>query len=511
MWLALCAVILGTFVTVLNNSLINVAIPEMTNVFGSTTDMMQWVLTGYSLAAAIVIPLSGFLGDRFGTKKLFIISLAGFTITSVLCGLAWSDISLIAFRVLQGISGGVLSPLSMTIIYGIVPKNKIGTALGIWGIAAMAAPAVGPTVSGYLIDFFSWRWLFFISVPFGIFAVTAGIFLLKESTLKQASFDLGGAVLSVIFFSTLLLALGQGNKEGWTSLYIVGLLFVSFFSLLLLIWVEAGAEDPLLDLQLFKNPVFTLSVICGGLVMAGLMGGSFLVPLYLQNVQGLTPIDTGIIMIPQGVLMALMMPLSGRLFDKLGVVPVAIAGLLLMSTTTYELQHLAINTPVPWLTVILALRGMGIGLCMMPITTAGMNSIPKELIGRGSSLSNVLRQVAGTMSIAIFTTLMTNRQIFHVRNIADGIPADSYLATQALSQISSALAQMGTDAATATGGASAVLVGIIQKEALNSAIADTFLISAIPLFICIPCVFLFIKRRTAKTKEKMVTAKEAAL
>jgi EmrB/QacA subfamily drug resistance transporter len=512
-WLALVAIILGAFVAVLNNSLINVAIPEMTSAFGSSTDVIQWVLTGYMLASAMVIPMCGFLGDRFGYKKIFVIALAGFTGASVLCGLAWSDSSLIMFRILQGLAGGLISPLSMAIIYSIMPRHQIGTALGIWGIAAMAAPAVGPTVSGYLIQYLSWRWLFFICVPIGLFAVGAGMFLLRETPKKAAQFDLPGAILSIIFFGTLLLALSKGNKEGWTSFYIVGLFFISFFSMLLLIWVETGKEQPLLDLRFFKNPIFTLSVICSSLVMMGLFGGSFLTPLYLQNVQALTPIQTGLVMMPQGVVMALMMPISGKLFDKIGVVPLALTGLVLMSTTTFELHRLTIDTPDFWLDTVLTFRGMGIGLCMMPLTTAGMNAVPKEVVGRASSLSNVIRQVAGTMAIAILTTLMTNRQVFHANAISESIPVGSDLASQFLSQIASGITQMGSDAVTSSGGASYILAGLIQKEALNTSIADTFMISSLPLFICIPCVFFFIKRKKKQVehKQEFVETKEATL
>lgn len=510
-WLALAAIIIGAFVAVLNNSLLNVAIPQITNVFGSTTDVIQWVLTGYSLASAVVIPMCGFLGDRFGSKKIFVAALTVFTSASVLCGFAWSDVSLIAFRILQGLGGGLIGPLSMAMIYNIMPRNQIGTALGIWGVAAMAAPAVGPTVSGYLIQYLSWRWLFFVCVPVGILAVLAGVFLLKETPTKEAKFDMPGAILSIIFFSTVLLALSKGNAEGWTSFFIVSLLFVAFFSFLLLIWVETGKEEPLLDLRFFKNPVFTVSTICSSLVMMGLMGGSFLTPLYLQNVQAMSPIQTGLVMMPQAIVMALMMPISGKLFDKFGVIPLALSGLVLMSTSTYALHQLTVNTPNSWLNVAMMVRAMGIGLCLMPFTTAGMNSIPKELVGRASSVSNVVRQVAGTMSIAILTTIMSNRQVFHVKAISDSIPSGSDLATQFLSQISAGISQMGADAATASAGASGVLVGMIQKEALNSAIADTFMVSAVPLFICIPCVFLFVKRKKKRMEQRVVPSEATAV
>ncbi|HJV46493.1 MAG TPA: DHA2 family efflux MFS transporter permease subunit, partial [Bacillota bacterium] len=484
-WLALIAIILGAFVAVLNNSLINVALPEMVNVFGSSTDVIQWVLTGYMLANAVVIPMSGFLGDRFGYKKVFVVSLAGFTIGSLLCGLAWSDSSLIGFRIIQGLAGGLISPLSMAIIYSIMPRHQIGTALGIWGIAAMAAPAIGPTASGYLIQYLNWRFLFFICVPIGAFAVLMGVLLLKETPKREGTtFDWQGAVLSIIFFGSLLLALSKGNSEGWTSFFIVSLFFVSVFSMLLLIWVETGKQQPLLDLRFFKNPIFTLSVICSSLVMMGLYGGTFLTPLYLQNVQVLTPIQTGLVMMPQSVAMALMMPVSGKLFDKIGVVPLAFTGLILMGTTTFELHRLTIDTPNHWLDFVLTLRGLGIGLCMMPLTTVGMNAVPKEAVGRASSVSNVIRQVAGTMAIAILTMLMMNRQVFHGNEISENIQIGSFQASQLLSQLTTGYYQMGADLSTSSAGATYILFGWIQKEALSRSIADTFMASSLPLFIC---------------------------
>ncbi|MGD8192178.1 DHA2 family efflux MFS transporter permease subunit [Brevibacillus ginsengisoli] len=498
-WFALVAIVIGTFAAVLNSSLLNVALPSLVSVFGSTTQTMQWVLTGYMLASAVVIPMSGFLGDRFGYKKILIISLAGFTAGSLLCGFAWSEESIIAFRVIQGIAGGLIMPIGMSMIYMIIPRQQIGMALGIWGIASMSAPAIGPTLSGYIIEIFNWRMLFFMTVPIGILAVFMCMILLRETPVKkEATFDKVGAIFSVIAFGSILLALSKGQQEGWTSLFIVSLFFIGIFSLALLIWVETGQEQPLMDLRMFKIPAFSLSVITSSLVTMGMYGGIFLTPIYLQNIQGLTPVDTGLVLMPQSIAMALMMPISGRLFDKFGVIPLGLVGLTLIGVTTYELHLLEIDTPNHWLDTVLTIRGIGIGLSMMPLSTVGMNAVPRHLVGRASSLSNVIRQVLGSLAIAIFTAIMTQRGTWHGSQIAENVQVTSDMANQTLKMITGAYTQGGVDTGTATAAAYQVLGGVIQKEALVRSIGDTFLVSSIPIFICIPLIFLFLRKKKAE-------------
>ncbi|TVY05702.1 DHA2 family efflux MFS transporter permease subunit [Paenibacillus cremeus] len=498
MWLSLIAIVMGTFVAVLNSSLMNVAMNKFVSVFGSDINTMQWVITGYTLASAMVIPMSGFLGARFGNKTIFVYSVAGFTLFSGLNGLAWSAGSMIAFRILQGFVGGFIMPIGMSIIYSAFPKEKISTAIGLWGVAAMCAPALGPTFGGYLIQNFSWRLLFFINVPIGILAVIMGKILLKDSPRKMGlKFDTPGALLSMTFFGSLLLALSKGQSEGWTSLFIVSLLYVSVFSLLLLIWVELGSKNPVLDLRLFKNFKFTISVISGSLVMMGMMGGTFLTPLYLQNIQGLSAMQTGIVMMPQSVAMALMMPISGKLADRFGIVPLCMVGLSILGVTTLELHHLTTDTPNHWLDTLLTIRGIGIGLCMMPLTTAGMRAVLPQQVGNASPLSNVCRQVAGSLGIAIFTAIMSNRQVVHYSHISDSVQVDSLIANNTLSMLTGAIYSWSVDTATATGTAAAYLAGFMQKEALVRSIADTFYLSAIPAFLCIPFVLLFIQRKKA--------------
>lgn len=499
-WLSLLAIILGTFAAVLNSSLLNVALPKLTTALGSTTDVTQWVLTGYMLASAVAIPFSGYLGDKFGYKKIFTISLVGFTLGSLFCGVAWSASTLIFFRIVQGIGGGLIMPLGMTIIYSLFPRNQMGTVLGVYGIAAMIAPAVGPTLSGFMIEHLGWRSLFFVMVPVGAIATFMGTILLRETEKKVGeTLDKWGAFLSITCFGTLLLALSKGQAEGWTSFFIVSLLFVAFFSLILLIWVELGQENPILDVRIFANMKFSLGSLSASLVTMGMIGGMFLIPIYLQNIQGLSAIQTGLLLLPQSIAMALMMPLSGKLFDRFGVIPVGLVGLSTTAIATFMLGDLAVDTPNSWLNMVLTIRGIGIGLCLQPLNTVGMNAVLPHQVGRASPLSNVTRQVFSSMAIAVFTMLMSQYSIYYTVTFTEHVSMTNDTATQTMQQFTSLYASQGLDAASAQGMAGSALGGMIAREATVRAIGDTFMASSIPVFLCIPLLLFFVQR---KGKEK---------
>lgn len=507
MWLSLLAILSGTFVAILNNSLITVALPTLVNIFGSTTETMQWVLTGYMLANAVMIPMSGSLSAKYGSKKVFVLSLAAFTFSSVLCAIAWSDTVLIAFRILQGVSGGMIMPIGMSMIYMIVPREKIGMALGIFGIASMTAPALGPTLGGYLIEYFNWHFLFLVGVPIGVIAVVIGMILLKETPkTPDLKFDFLGAFLSIVGFGALLLAFSKGQSEGWDSFLIVSLFFVAILFLILFVWVELGKEQPLMDLRLLKIPVFSISILTSGFVMMGMMGGVFLMPIFLQNIQGMTALESGILLMPQSIAMALMMPISGKLMDKYGIGPIGLVGLVVMSVTTYQLHNLESNSTHEWINLILTIRGLGIGLCMMTLSTVGMNAVPRESIVYASPLSNVLRQVMSSFAIALLTVLMQQRQNFHMASISDNLNGE--MAASLLSGITSLYLQAGVDRDYGTAGATSLLYGIMAKEALVRGIADTFLISAIPIVISIPLLYFLHKKpeSAGEAKQEQKTA-----
>jgi EmrB/QacA subfamily drug resistance transporter len=489
-WLAFLAIILGAFVAILNNSLINVAIPSLTTDLGSTTTKIQWVITGYTLASGVIVPITGFMEQRIGYKKFLILALSVFSLGTAICIFAWNDSSLIAARIIAGLGGGVIMPLSMTIVYKIMPREQIGMALGIWGISAMAAPAIGPTLSGYLIEWFNWRFLFIISLPFALFAILMVIVLIKEPPKGEPrKFDLPGFLLAATCAGTLLYALSNGSSDGWTSFKIVGLFFIAFWALVFLIYVEAGKDNAVIEISLFKNYRYTISVIASSLVMMGMYGGMFLTPLFLQNIQSVSPIDTGILLIPQALAMAVMMPIAGKLFDKFGIVPLGLVGLTLTSFMTYHLHQLTPDTPHQWLEIVMALRGLGIGICMMPLSTVGMNAVPPSKVGNASTASNLVRTVAASMAIAVFTSIMQSRTAMHSQHIAESITPDSARSFQAL---------LGSSW-------QSTVSGLISLDAYSRGIGDTFLVSSVPLFCSIPLIFLFIRRRKA---EKEAAASE---
>jgi len=495
-WLPLLVVVIGAFTAILNNSSINVALPKLMAIFGVAADDIQWVLTAYTMVSGVVIPVTGFISDRLGTKRIYLVSMAVFVFGSVMCSLAWSNGTLIAARVIQGIGGGAVMPVSMAIVYGIVPREKIGMALGVWGMAAVCAPAIGPTLGGYVIDHFSWRFLFTMNIPVGIAGILLGYLLLPESPLrKDTKLDAWGFALSAIGCFSLLLALSQGQSKGWSSFYIVTLFIVSFFSLLLFVIVELNHEQPMLNLRLFKNAIFSISVFTGSLITIGLFGGVFLIPLFTQNLLLLTPYQTGLLLMPSALTTAVMMPISGLLFDRFGAKALSLTGLAITAWGTWNLSKINLSTNNATIIFNTTFRSIGMGLAMMPITTAGMNTVPTSLIARASALNNVIRQVSASFGIAILTAIMQNRQAFHYTILSESVSIDS-AASYYIGTIQAFLANagLGPDAKNM---AIAVLGGIVARESMVRAIDDTFLVATLFIIVALPFSFLL-----GKTKEK---------
>jgi len=478
-WSILLVIIIGTFMAILDSSIVNVALPKMMTIFSASTDQIQWVLTAYMLTLGVVMPVSGFLGDTFGYKRTYIAALSLFVIGSTFCGMAWGVNTMVGARIIQAIGGGIMQPLGMALIYKSFPRSKIGMVLGFWGIAAMTAPAIGPTLGGYLVEYVNWRLIFYINLPIGLFNLfLAGVILKESELIKGKHFDFVGIITSSIGLFSILLALSDGNKSGWTSPYIVGLLVVSLITLTIFVFNELQHPEPILDLRMLKNFTFTLSIIIGSLLAMGMFGAIFLLPILLQNVLGQTAMKTGLIMFPAALASGVMMPISGKLFDKYGARGVVVAGLFLVTWTTYVMNDFNNLTPYAVMTIWLTIRGAGMGLSMMPVTTAGMNVVPPLLVGRASALSNVIRQVSSSFGIAMFTTIMQHRQIYHFSNMAQSvnISSNEYIHLQ------SALTNMATSlgwgyGTTQTLGLS-LIAQEITKQSMISAIGDCFIVAA---------------------------------
>lgn len=494
---ALLTLIIGAFMAILDGSIVNVALPRMMAIFGSTADQIQWVLTGYMLTTGMVIPVTGYLSDRFGGKKIYILSLAAFTVGSALCSLAWSNNSLVVARVIQAVGGGMMMPVSMAMIYYIVPREKIGMALGIWGVTAMVAPSIGPTLGGYLVDNFSWQWIFTINIPIGIAAVFLSMAVLKETPLKSGlKADFPGIILCAAGCFALLLALSEGQDKGWTSLYIVNLFIFSGFTLALFVIWELITDQPMLDIRLLKNITFAASLVCVSIATIGLFSAIFLIPLFVQNVQGLTPLQTGLLMMPAAIASGIMMPISGRLFDEIGALPLCLVGLTVTAITTFQLHTITYDISYRELQMIMIERSLGLGLCMMPLTTAGMNTIPQFLIGRASAMGNLVRQISASFGIAYLTYVMLHRQGYHAAVIADSVSWTSPAAVSVMQQLQGLLSQAGYSPQ----GAAGILRGLVLREALIRGLADAFVVSTVIIAIAIPFVFLLSKKRVEKQR-----------
>lgn len=502
-WLTMFVVVIGTFMAVLDTSIVNIAIPKMMQVFAVGTKEIQWVLTGYMLAMGVVIPITGYIGDTYGYKRLYIAALFFFTLGSALCGLAWSNNSMVAARIVQAIGGGMMMPASMTIIYNTFPLEERGMALGIWGISVMVAPAIGPTLSGYLVEYFNWRLIFTINIPIGIFGIIMASLFLKESVRRpHASFDFPGFITSAVGFFALLLALSKGNDWGWSSAKTLFLFWLSALSLTLFAYFELKSPEPLLDLSVLKSPTFSMSLIITMINTIGLFGGLFLFPIYLENLRGYPPMDTGLFMLPAALASALVMPIAGRLYDRVGAKPVVLLGLTLAITSSYGLSHININTELWRVQILLVLRAMGIGFSMMPVNTAGLNSLPTAKVGRASAINNTMRQVSSSLGVAIITTIVNQRMALHGSRLAEGLNQNSPAFQNTVNFIKSGLSAAGVSPLAAAKGAPAVLAMRIYQVAYAKAIADAVLVTAFFMLFAVVLVFFLKEERYGQAKRE---------
>jgi EmrB/QacA subfamily drug resistance transporter len=409
--LSLVVLVTGMFMSVLDISIVNVAIPTMQNDFGVTTDEIQWVATAYSLALGVVVPVSAYCADRFGPTRVYNISLLGFAAGSALCGLAWNLNSMIVFRVFQAIPGGVLPVVTLTILYRIVPKDRIGAAMGMYGLGIIVAPAVGPTLGGYLVEYVDWRLIFFINVPVGILGTIAAIMVLKKFPgVDNGRFDVVGFLCIATGLFTLLLALTEGQDWGWTSYKVMILITTGVLSLALFVIVELEVERPLLDVRVFRYWPFTNSLLLISVLSVGLFSVLFYIPLFLQQAQGLGAFEAGLLLLPQALVMAVCMPIAGRVYDRFGPRWPAVIGLSINAWGTYELHALTLDTTHAHLVWLLCLRAFGMGIGMMPVMTGGIAAVPPSQVSRASAFNNVVQRSSAALGLAVLTAVVTRTQ-----------------------------------------------------------------------------------------------------
>ncbi|NUR87656.1 MAG: DHA2 family efflux MFS transporter permease subunit, partial [Nonomuraea sp.] len=409
--LPLAVLIVGMFMSVLDVTIVNVAIPTIKNDFGVSLEDVQWVATAYTLTLGVVVPISSWLSDKVGLKRLYLLSLLGFAIGSGLCGLATGLGTLVAYRIVQAVAGGILPVVTMSIIYRIVPRRSIGMAMSMYGLGVVVAPAVGPTLGGYLVEYVDWRLIFFVNVPVGVLGWIAAAAQLPALPGKEVGrFDLWGFVTIGTGLFTLLLAVTEGPDWGWGSYGIQMLFIVSATCLALFVVIELTVESPLLDLRIFRYWPFTNSLLLISVLSIGLTAVLFYVPQLLQSYQGLGAFESGLVLMPSALAMAVMMPVAGRLYDRLGARWPATAGLAILAYGTYLLGQITLDTPHATITWLQTLRSVGLGLAMMPIITGGTSAVPPAKVSDASALNNVVQRVAGAMGVAALTAMLDTSQ-----------------------------------------------------------------------------------------------------
>ncbi len=403
-------VVLGALMSILDVTVVNVAINTLARDFHTSLSTIQWVVTGYTLALATVIPLTGWGADRFGTKRLYMASIALFVIGSALSGLAWSAGSLIAFRVLQGFGGGMLMPAGMTILTRAAGPQRVGRIMAVIGVPMLLGPIFGPILGGWLVESYSWRWIFFINLPVGILAfVLSRRVLPRDVPAPHHTLDWIDLALLSPGLAALIYGLAESTASGgFTSLHVAVPMIYGVVSLAAFVWHALHTRDPLIDLRLFRNRTFTASTVTLALMVVAVFGGMLLLPLYLQVVRGESPMSTGFLLAPQGLGAMIAMPLAGRLTDRTGVGRIVPVGLGLVAAAFLALTQLKADTSYWSFGIALFVLGLGMGTTMMPTFSGAMQTLRHAAVARASTTLNITQQVSASIGTALMSQLLVH-------------------------------------------------------------------------------------------------------
>jgi len=407
-WKVLISLVFGIFMILLDSTIVNIAFPTLRLVYHASLANAQWVISIYVLALGITTPVSGFLGDRFDIKRVYLFGLALFTLGSFLCGISPNLGFLIAARALQGIGGGIAQPLGPAQLYRTFPPKEQGTAFGLFGIALVVAPALGPVLGGWLVGLNLWRTIFFVNVPIGIVGVFLGSrFLVDYKTGRRPLFDPLGLLTAIIGFGAVLYAAAIAENYGWTGLVTILVLALGMVILVFHAVYELKiAKEPMTNLRIFSNPTFLKASLVGYVATVALFGAEFLMPLYLQSFRGRTALEAGIILLGVAATSAFATPLAGRLYDKIGPRTIMATGFIIMCINTWQLSKLSANTAIAFIVFLLALRGLAVGLTLQTSFVTALSSIQLDQLPRGSSLLNSTRFVVQAISVAALATIL---------------------------------------------------------------------------------------------------------
>ncbi|MDF2857775.1 MAG: transporter [Neobacillus sp.] len=472
----LTVLMIGAFITFLNNTLLNIALPSIMIDLNIDTSTVQWLTTGFMLVNGILIPATAFLIQKYSVRNLFLVAMGLFTAGTIFAGTAHVFPILLGGRMIQASGSAIMMPLLMNVMLVAFPIEKRGAAMGIFGLILMAAPAIGPTLSGWIIEHYDWRMLFHFVTPIAIVVLLIGFFLLKDKKEKvNIKLDMVSLLLSSVGFGGLLYGFSSAGNKGWDSPQVYGSIMIGVISLVLFILRQSKLERPMLNFTIFKYPMFALSSAITMVINMAMFSGMLLIPIYVQTLRGISPMDAGLLMLPGALVMALMSPITGKLFDKFGGRVLAITGLVIMTVTTYYFSKLSFETSYTYLVILHAIRMFGMSMVMMPVSTNGLNQLPTRFYPHGTAMNNTLNQVAGAIGTGLLVTIMSNRTESQAKILGEEAMAN--LTEQPTTAV---LAEMKQQ---------------ITAQAMLNGINFSFLVST--FIACIAIVLaLFIKRAT---------------
>ncbi|RLL45535.1 DHA2 family efflux MFS transporter permease subunit [Oceanobacillus piezotolerans] len=459
---------IGAFISFLNNTLLNVALPSIMADLHVDTATVQWLTTGFMLVNGILIPTTAFLIQKFSVRRLFLVSLGLFTIGTILAGFAPAFSILLTGRMIQASGSAIMMPLLMNVILVAFPIAKRGTAMGMLGLILMFAPAIGPTLSGWIIEHYDWRMLFHFIGPVAVIIFFIGFFLLKDKKEKvNIRLDSFSVVLSTIGFGGLLYGFSMAGSVGWSSPQVYLTIVIGALSIFWFVRRQSTLQQPMLNFKVFGYPMFTLAAIIMIVINIAMFSGFMLLPIYVQTLLGISPMNAGLMLLPGALVNAAMSPITGKLFDRYGGKILAISGLTIVLVTTYLLSNLTFETGYYYLMTVHAVRMFGLSMVMMPVQTNGLNQLPASFYPHGTAMNNTLNQVSAAIGTAVIITIMSTREKLYTNQL---------------------IAEAG-------GQPSAEMQQQISMEALLGGINDAFLISTFVIVIALILAF-FMKRAT---------------
>ncbi|WP_410530299.1 DHA2 family efflux MFS transporter permease subunit [Staphylococcus aureus] len=493
----LAALLFGMFIAILNQTLLNVALPKINTEFNISASTGQWLMTGFMLVNGILIPITAYLFNKYSYRKLFLVALVLFTIGSLICAISMNFPIMMVGRVLQAIGAGVLMPLGSIVIITIYPPEKRGAAMGTMGIAMILAPAIGPTLSGYIVQNYHWNVMFYGMFIIGIIAILIGFvwFKLYQYTTNPKA-DIPGIIFSTIGFGALLYGFSEAGNKGWGSVEIETMFAIGIIFIILFVIRELRMKAPMLNLEVLKFPTFTLTTVINMVVMLSLYGGMILLPIYLQNLRGFSALDSGLLLLPGSLIMGLLGPFAGKLLDTIDLKPLAIFGIAVMTYATWELTKLNMDTPYMTIMGIYVLRSFGMAFIMMPMVTAAINALPGRLASHGNAFLNTMRQLAGSIGTAILVTVMTTQTTQHLSAFGEELDKTNPVVQDHMRELAS---QYGGQE-----GAMKVLLQFVNKLATVEGINDAFIVATIfSIIALILCLFLQSNKKAKATAQKI--------